>query len=795
MSISRIERLQLREHFQHPLSFLTIASLVTSVFISVMGACFIAGVFPQVGMGYGSLMLSLGLITASLSAYYHYRRFKQGPLRREAAQNASHVIGRMIGRPSGRREPSQEELRELAEALAVRQGMRGQLALTPTSEGISVTHNGVGIEPGIFQDFFRNGEGIAAFQQIELQIPSSSREPLTPLEFLYPDIMGYIASFLAPRDLSNLATCNSVLNRSVLPILWKDFKPKAHIPYHDLTFLLCAHGHFIENLDLSRNLKYLSREDQSSLIRSVAVLCPHLVSLAFAECKIDFGDEWEALARSSFLKQMTFAHVQFQGSFCEGFSSLKVLNLDNCQIPEGFLRTLPSSLDRLKIDGETMDLSHDNHVSDLEENLRQQSLISLRLGDRGGYCDRPSFLNALTSQSSLRELSLCDQYIRGDEFFGSLPGFSSLTSLELRGAHGIEHEDEWARKIAQLTGLTHLNIGTSWSPELLTVILSPLTSLEYLNLMRACESDFAHLAGGLSHLKTLTYLNLSDNLLTALDARLLKNEISQLSHLRELNLSLNEIGPEGMQELVEALPLSLTALDLSQCSLGDQGIIALSGHLNQFQSLTYLNLEGNQFHSEGMESLAIPLGELTSLVELNLSYNLLSEARGMEPLANALSHLHSLKHLELKRNNMGHEGALRLAAPLSQLSSLIYLDISYNHLGFQGVEVLCEAFSGLTALTTLNLGCNQIGLRGVQLFCESLPQLRSLQNLILFYEPSFSYLRTIENNVLEIWEILSSIGGPTTLRHLANNLFQLPDLTHVDEMTKRLLEGIARRNE
>ena len=105
--------------------------------------------------------------------------------------------------------------------------------------------------------------------------------------------------------------------------------------------------------------------------------------------------------------------------------------------------------------------------------------------------------------------------------------------------------------------------------------------------------------------------------------------------------------------------------------------------LNDFSSLTSLNLGFNRIGPEGAASLANS-PNLASLTSLNLDCNLIGD-EGAASLANS-ANLASLTSLDLKYNQIGDEGAARLANS-TNLTSLISLDLEYNQIGFEGAAL------------------------------------------------------------------------------------------------------------
>ena len=125
-----------------------------------------------------------------------------------------------------------------------------------------------------------------------------------------------------------------------------------------------------------------------------------------------------------------------------------------------------------------------------------------------------------------------------------------------------------------------------------------------------------------------------------------------------LNVSGNEIGPNGGAELGDALAAGglaeLAHLDLRGCFLGEFGLRLFSPAL-----------------------LSCPLLRL-----LHLGSNGVSDGKGVDALAEVLPSMRRLEHLGLAMNNLSGDGAWDLVEGVVKCKSLKYLDLKGNCLGF-----------------------------------------------------------------------------------------------------------------
>ncbi|KAK1784145.1 hypothetical protein P4O66_003998 [Electrophorus voltai] len=139
------------------------------------------------------------------------------------------------------------------------------------------------------------------------------------------------------------------------------------------------------------------------------------------------------------------------------------------------------------------------------------------------------------------------------------------------------------------------------------------------------------------------------------------------SHLRELNLNNNEPGDSGVEKLSDLLEdphCKLEELELYNCSITEEGFAALASALKKNPShLRELNLRSNKPGDSGVKKLSDLLEDPHCKLEiLELSYCSITE-EGFAALASALKKNPSshLRELNLSYNEPGHSGVKKLS--------------------------------------------------------------------------------------------------------------------------------------
>ncbi|KAJ7404285.1 T-complex-associated testis-expressed protein 1 [Willisornis vidua] len=153
---------------------------------------------------------------------------------------------------------------------------------------------------------------------------------------------------------------------------------------------------------------------------------------------------------------------------------------------------------------------------------------------------------------------------------------------------------------------------------------------------------------------------------------------------------------------------SLVELNLSHNLIGDKGAQAL-GKLISHSRLETLDLCNNQICDLGAQALAQALAEKSTLTSLNLRLNCI-EDKGGEAIGYALLTNRTLKSIHLGSNNLSEPTAMLFSQVLARNTTLSSINFSCNHLGLNGGKQLLEGLAKNKTLTELDLRHTEVDL-------------------------------------------------------------------------------------
>ncbi|KAK1330708.1 hypothetical protein QTO34_008646 [Cnephaeus nilssonii] len=178
-----------------------------------------------------------------------------------------------------------------------------------------------------------------------------------------------------------------------------------------------------------------------------------------------------------------------------------------------------------------------------------------------------------------------------------------------------------------------------------------------------------------------------------------------------LDLATQSLTLDTCRALGALLPkeAQLTELVLSDCMLSEEGATLLLQGLCANTILRLLDLKGNNLQARGAEALGKLLRQNKSIQSLTLEWNNLGAwEEAFATFCRALAGNLTLRQLDLRNNQISHQGAEELALALKGNTSLQQLDLRWNNIGLLGGRALASCLSSNRSLWRLELAGNNI---------------------------------------------------------------------------------------
>ncbi|XP_076832906.1 NACHT, LRR and PYD domains-containing protein 3-like isoform X2 [Brachyhypopomus gauderio] len=240
-----------------------------------------------------------------------------------------------------------------------------------------------------------------------------------------------------------------------------------------------------------------------------------------------------------------------------------------------------------------------------------------------------------------------------------------------------------------------------------------------------------HAFPGLSNNCTLEILRMSNCGITAEGCGFLGPVLSsKLSHLRELDLSQNNIGDSGVKEISNTLKkdsCKLETLKLNNCNLTADSCAALGPILNKNSTLKTLSLCHNELRDEGVTLLTSGLKNPNCKLDALMLSNCKVKLGGFQSLISALrSNPSYLRVLDLGRNCPGDLGVKHLLTSLENIQCGLET-LKLNECGITDNSIAALTLflsSESSCLRELDLSVNGLERSGEKLISDGLQSLQ-----------------------------------------------------------------------
>ena len=182
--------------------------------------------------------------------------------------------------------------------------------------------------------------------------------------------------------------------------------------------------------------------------------------------------------------------------------------------------------------------------------------------------------------------------------------------------------------------------------------------------------------------------------------------------LKELNLQSTGVGEEDCVQVAMLIAnTDLERLDVSGNGLSSNSVASIMESVLQNRTIQQLRMGGSHFSEEKCKSLASHLQQTgCQLRKLDISKCSISD-EGAVHLAEALTNNHSLRQLNISGNQIGDIGATGFGDMLSNNKTVIILYVNACGITSEGCVQLAAGLTGNATLQQLWIGSNDAGMK------------------------------------------------------------------------------------
>ena len=509
---------------------------------------------------------------------------------------------------------------------------------------------------------------------------------------------------------------------------------------------------FLKFLDISHNTV---TNDASNEIASVVICNPLLEHLNLAHCELSelqLIGIFKALSKTSLLTLLDISHNKVTKEATNEIAavsvnnkSLKHLNLSACNLVEDSMKLVADSLSHV-----TSLVSLDVSFNCITEKAAYSMADALK---RNIALEQLNFCTCFVGNAAMIICDAINQHSSLTHLNMSLNvtdnNVAKCLARVLNNNTDIVHLDfgqccllesgfvKLLDGLANVTTLQYLNLeGNNISKALTSKIASLVSNNSTLKHINLCNCNLPKVEGqnivqAIGKLHLVEYLNMSGNEISNWTCIYLKEALSNNDKIRYLDFSRCKIQGKGTYNILISLkPFScLKSLNFTSCYFNDTSASELLPKvITQNKSLQHLNLTDCNLQGEGLIAIAKALQVIAMVKHLSLNSNHITNVASLE-VASALNKNSKLQFLALSDCGLQETGLINISESLCKISSLRHLDLSHNGITDKAATVIASAIANNPTIQYLDFTfCTwqETGITIIQQVINTLPMIKEV---------------------------------------------------------------------
>ena len=367
--------------------------------------------------------------------------------------------------------------------------------------------------------------------------------------------------------------------------------------------------------------------------------------------------------------------------------SIKDLRLHNCNLQNTGLQVIATALAK-KCSFNCIDISH-NVISD------KNAMLLASVIENNKTLQKINFSNCRLQDKGCQLI------------FDSIAKVSNLLFLNFNANFFHKAVDNFTIMVQHNTQLEHLSVSeccnAAKSSEIITKELIILKSLHYLdfsnNIINATSAN--NIADIISNNTNLEYLNLSNCNGASLSFTI---TMQNNRYLKYLNLSSSSIGHQETDNIGNVISISpyLEYIDLNNCSLSEKGMKNILLPLRNHELLKHFDISSNTITDNVVNEIADVIDSNTQLTHLNISDTGITEY-GILKIFKAAKRIKTLKSIKMCNCTITNRAALAIADAISVNCMIEELVFTNNDFHEAGIKLLFDVLMQTNMLKCLTI--------------------------------------------------------------------------------------------
>ena len=280
-----------------------------------------------------------------------------------------------------------------------------------------------------------------------------------------------------------------------------------------------------------------------------------------------------------------------------------------------------------------------------------------------------------------------------------------ITHLFLRGCSVGDQEAEMLARCKDLIVLLKVldlsnNNVTHKGMESVVAIIKWCTNLTHFSVAHNPIGDDGIQLFSLLKLEQLTQLDIRDIKMTEVGTHTLGECFKFDRSLQSLEISNNNIEDNGLTGIIlDNFPCVLIRLIITKCCLTCTGAVNISKILRINETLKHLEISDNSIGDDGISAISDNLHINTTLIQL-VARNCKFHSKGAKAVATMLQANKTLKYLDISNNHIGDDGITAVTCSIqanTTLNELLVFDCAFHSRGLESVNKMLMINKSLQA--------------------------------------------------------------------------------------------------